>query len=354
MMKQVENDNAGRIHHTTILHDPESYANFLRFYDGICEWEEDSPTPVLHITWAKQLVFSLGKFDPSVRGDINLKGENAEGEESEESESDSDSDTENKDKNQNVTDGKDLNLDDQTTDKKRGPRGRRRGRKPSDTSKMDEHSQSSEINGNTKDDELKTVIEELENKVEETGEKEPLNPSISDLAKACGEGILNPDYLLGGDGPFTTANTTITVSTSTSDSRVDYQEFLSSKSNGSPFMGMTVDSMLKAESPSDMIMYRKQPSSTRTPTPVADSNSNVAMATESSPVIPSPIPKGPPVLLCLRSAKMRGLKKIFSSSKLNASAIKLQLTAQSQVHFKHNKRSTDSDLAPARKRSRRE
>ncbi|KAK3093158.1 hypothetical protein FSP39_012038 [Pinctada imbricata] len=179
MMKQIENDNAGRIHHTTILYDPESYANFLRFYDGICEWEEDSPTPVLHITWAKQLVFSLGKFDASVRGDINLKGENGEEEESGESESDSDSETENKDKNQNVTDRKDVNKieeDLSTKSSARGIRGRKQGRRVGGHTKRSKEEDSTEVNGDSKEEELKSVIEELESKVEESSEKEPIIP----------------------------------------------------------------------------------------------------------------------------------------------------------------------------------
>ena len=38
-----------------------------RFYDGLCSWEEGSATPILHIGWAKPMVATLSKFDPSVR-----------------------------------------------------------------------------------------------------------------------------------------------------------------------------------------------------------------------------------------------------------------------------------------------
>ena len=95
MMKQAASDNAARIHHTSILYDPDCYANFLRFYDGICEWEEDSPSPVLHITWAKQLVYSLSKFDISVRERLSLKSERLD-DESSSSESDDDDEDDNK------------------------------------------------------------------------------------------------------------------------------------------------------------------------------------------------------------------------------------------------------------------
>lgn len=48
------------------LQDPECFAHLLRFYDGICRWEEGSPTPVLHVGWATFLVQSLGRFDGQV------------------------------------------------------------------------------------------------------------------------------------------------------------------------------------------------------------------------------------------------------------------------------------------------
>ncbi|KAF3836758.1 hypothetical protein F7725_004222 [Dissostichus mawsoni] len=38
------------------LQDPECFAHLLCFYDGICKWEEGSPTPVLHVGWATYLV----------------------------------------------------------------------------------------------------------------------------------------------------------------------------------------------------------------------------------------------------------------------------------------------------------
>lgn len=55
------------------LQDPECFAHLLRFYDGICKWEEGSPTPVLHVGWATYLVQSLSRFDAQVRkSSINL------------------------------------------------------------------------------------------------------------------------------------------------------------------------------------------------------------------------------------------------------------------------------------------
>ncbi|XP_018422570.1 PREDICTED: menin isoform X1 [Nanorana parkeri] len=65
--ESVSNNQAG-----TALQDPSCFANLLRFYDGICRWEEDSPTPVLHVGWATFLVQSLGRFDAQVRQQVTL------------------------------------------------------------------------------------------------------------------------------------------------------------------------------------------------------------------------------------------------------------------------------------------
>lgn len=318
-MKNVASENASRIHHTSILYDPECYANFLRFYDGICEWEEDSKTPVLHITWAKQLVNSLSKFDPSVRKLVHLA--NMDGEESSSSQSEDESSEE-----------KEIVQDENRNQKKR-IRSRKRKQSSVEETKLNGEKQTKSMSD----------IEELVSKVEDDTQSEP-NPNIEALAQACGESILNPEYLLGNGEPFT-AGSTASVVTSSSDTRVDLQEFLSTKSSGSPFMGMSVDSMLKAESPSDMIIYKKQQQfSNGLITPVSECSSEPE---EEKTVFE-------PVTLCLKSHKMLGLRKIFSSEKCNYSAIQLQLTAQSQVHFKNHKRSTEFDLALARKRPRRE
>lgn len=345
--------------HSSILFDTETYANFLRFYDGICEWEEDSPTPVLHTVWAKQLVYSLSKFDPRVRNCIQI---HAEGEE-EETSSDSDSsDSDKSDEGENKTEA-------DTVKEKEWKGGRRKKRKPkkslSETNGFqDEKAElSPKTNGSTEEDQIKTAIEELVSKVGEDSQSETPNPNIAELAQACSESILNRDYLLTGGEPFTTsATTTTSVITSTYEARVDVNEFLSSKSNGTQFPGMTVDSMLKAESPADMMMFRKQPDSA----PAADEphvglssaelkeeeTENVKEAVEKEEEKFEPISAE----LNLYSQKMKGLRKLLSSEKLNTSAIMLQLTAQSQTHFKHNKRGSGIDMGYSlpRKRTRRE
>ncbi|XP_061768392.1 menin [Nerophis ophidion] len=54
------------------LQDPECFAHLLSFYDGICKWEEGSPTPVLHVGWATYLVQSLSRFDAQVRQKVSI------------------------------------------------------------------------------------------------------------------------------------------------------------------------------------------------------------------------------------------------------------------------------------------
>ncbi|UYV64350.1 MEN1 [Cordylochernes scorpioides] len=58
---------------TGLLQDPVCYASLLRFYDGLCAWEEESPTPILHIGWAKPLVATIAKFPTSVRSAVHIE-----------------------------------------------------------------------------------------------------------------------------------------------------------------------------------------------------------------------------------------------------------------------------------------
>ncbi|XP_045599748.1 menin isoform X1 [Procambarus clarkii] len=56
----------------SILKDPECFGYLLEFYDGICEWEEGSATPVLHIGWAKALFNTIAKFEAHVRSHVKI------------------------------------------------------------------------------------------------------------------------------------------------------------------------------------------------------------------------------------------------------------------------------------------
>ena len=55
--------------------DPAAYALLLSFYDGLCCWEEDSQTPVLHITWATHMLSSISKFSADARTAVELRAD---------------------------------------------------------------------------------------------------------------------------------------------------------------------------------------------------------------------------------------------------------------------------------------
>jgi len=55
-----------------LLHNPQCFFDLLQFYDGLCSWEEDSTTPVLHIGWVKPMVKSFMSFDFNIRSKIGM------------------------------------------------------------------------------------------------------------------------------------------------------------------------------------------------------------------------------------------------------------------------------------------
>lgn len=149
IMKVVSSGHSAR----SILKDASCFARLLRFYDGICRWEEGSATPVLHIGWAKPLVNTISKFDAAVRARVDITLSTEQG-----------------------------NLSDSQP----------RRRASSDTCKF----MAAESNNNYE------LIRSLESQVGPTPALP--HPSIAALTEACGETLLNPGYLLRGFGiPFT-------------------------------------------------------------------------------------------------------------------------------------------------------
>uniref|UniRef100_A0A1B6DHZ8 Menin n=1 Tax=Clastoptera arizonana TaxID=38151 RepID=A0A1B6DHZ8_9HEMI len=147
IIKVVSSGHSAR----SILKDPECFAHLLRFYDGICQWEEGSQTPVLHIGWAKPLVNTISKFDAEVRSQVVILGRGLiEGTEKEGKEG-----------------GDILNNNNDCCKTREGD-----------------------------------LISSLESKVKDS-KQAGLHPSIEALTAACGERILNRDFLLQGGGePF--------------------------------------------------------------------------------------------------------------------------------------------------------
>lgn len=141
---------------STILKKPECFANLLRFYDGICQWEEGSATPVLHIGWAKPLVNTISKFDADVRAQVNI-----------------------------VCD----KIDEEKISKNNGSYFNNNN----NNNYEKEHGSTTEL--------INTLNAKMSTEKEQSTSN--FHPSIEALTAACSEKILNPDFLLQGDGsPF--------------------------------------------------------------------------------------------------------------------------------------------------------
>lgn len=144
-----------------LLRQPRCFAHLLRFYDGICQWEEGANTPVLHIGWARPLVNTISKFDASIRAQVVIECYEAE-----------------------------AKIEDENVPKKEST--------PDETLNNNNNNYyKTKEKGNTARD----LIKSLESKVPATTAS--THPSIQALTAACSEKILNRDYLLQGDGePF--------------------------------------------------------------------------------------------------------------------------------------------------------
>jgi menin len=291
------------------LRDPHCFANLLRFYDGICQWEEGSQTPILHIGWAKQLCFSISKFDYDIRSQIKIIIK-----------SDFDDDNNNKKSatNELVICNEPKNSD---------------GIKPQESTKSS--------NG-----ELKTEF--------------PMLPSLDELTAACGEKILNPDFLLHGGGvPFSES----TVDDEDLNKQSDKKESAKETANNIDTSCTLKTSSLEAEKV--MSPIQKDVASPQLPSPMTNyEGKNETLKTEEDQSNDTNnndgkmeifddehTPKRP--IITLKSRKMKGLKDLLLAEKLNTNAISLQITAQSHIGNKKS-RSEESTDGSRPKRTRRE
>ncbi|KAK9870331.1 hypothetical protein WA026_006416 [Henosepilachna vigintioctopunctata] len=242
----------------SILKKPECFANLLRFYDGICQWEEGSATPVLHIGWAKPLVNTISKFDSEVRAQVNIICADSEEE-----------------KHAKETNGNYFNN-----------------------------------NNYEKENGTSTKKEEKEQSTSN------FHPSIEALTAACSEKLLNPDYLLQGDGsPFVV------------ETQVGEDDHLTKQdSNGTPSTSKTEEEKVGLKVPDE---------ETKDDLKIEDELKELA---NKCPII------------ILRSHKMKELKDLLLSEKLNTQAISLHLTAQSQVQVNKKGRSDFENVRPKRLR----
>ncbi|XP_040887690.1 menin [Toxotes jaculatrix] len=209
------------------LQDPECFAHLLCFYDGICKWEEGSPTPVLHVGWATFLVQSLSRFDAQVRQKVSIITKEPESQ-----------------------DDDDQSSEDPREGRRRGPR--------------------------------------RESKLEEQNSPPPAAPTSPPTQQAAAS---QPKKVGEGGGR-----------------RRSSQSLRGGDTEGKP----------------------KSPSPDSASSPLSQQQV-------------SPSPAGPVVVF--QSEKMKGMKELLCAAKVNSSAIKLQLTAQSQVQMKRQKSTPAGDYS---------
>lgn len=243
----------------TILKKPECFAYLLRFYDGICQWEEGSATPVLHIGWAKPLVNTISKFDADVRAQVNIIC---------------------------ATDGEVINEIRETNGN---------------------FYNNNNLNNNNVDKEHDSLCKIKEDKDQSTSN---FHPTIEALTAGCSEKILNPEFLLQGDG--------------------------------SPFVGGE-DQLATAE--------LKNKVGTSNEKKVEENNDQKDKMHKSTEENGKPNDK---LTVILRSHKMKELKDLLLSEKLNTQAISLHLTAQSQVQIGKKNRTEIENYSVRPKRTRRD
>ncbi|MCJ8731691.1 hypothetical protein PDJAM_G00202380 [Pangasius djambal] len=219
----AEKDQPRQAAALSALQDPECFAHLLSFYDGICKWEEGSPTPVLHVGWATFLVQSLSRFDAQIRQKVTIITKESEPQDD----------------------------DDQASDDPR--EGRRRGPR-------------------------------RESKAEESAGPSPPATTAAPPSQP------GQPKKVGGEG--------------------------GRRRSSAGGRGKETDGKNEASSPNSPV-----PSPTQ------------AVVASSGPVV------------TFHSEKMKGMKELLSAAKINSSAIKLQLTAQSQVQMKRQKPTPSGDYS---------
>lgn len=299
--------------------------HYDRFYDGICRWEEGSQTPILHIGWAKPLVTTISRFDGDIRSQVIIHC---------------------------AKDDEDVNC------------AYASGRPESNNNNeigTDEKKDADKLMAKIKSDESI----ELEQKSAETVR----TTLVEALTAACGEKILNPDFLLQGGGkPFADQQLQQTSNKSDCGDVSDEKLILLTQSQQQKMVVAPIDDA-KEKLNLDKVAVKEQIKKIEcvggsdkiekveklSPLPSLSSPSTGPVYNESliDDVI---IPKRPEITLY--SQKMKGLKDLLLAEKLNTHAISLQVTAQSQVQV-GGKKSRHSiggavNYATGTKRSRRD
>ncbi|XP_039486741.1 menin [Drosophila santomea] len=279
----------------SILRDSEVFANLLRFYDGICQWEEDSLTPILHIGWAKPLVNNITKFDYDIRSQVVIKLP------------------------------EDLEAEQAKAELARAEQEAKEAKE----SKEATGAEALEGNNN------KLVTKEEKSKNSE------LPTTLADLTAACGEKILNPDFLLQGGGqPF--ADQKQQPSGGESDNPELHNNNNNSNSNNNNHNSDKKEASATTTT-ATITTTTSNGSGTSGQLPVSSEAQSQVQANDqlgkpqhkeakkevtSDDYDPFEIMLKRPVIT-LYSQKMKGLKDLLLAEKLNTHAISLQVTAQS-------------------------
>jgi len=312
-----------------LLNDPECFVSLLQFYDGLCSWEEDSSTPVLHIGWVKPIVKCFTSFDFHVRAKLEISL--ADREEGNEILSFSDWTFEKnfpghfnikfansvpERLNNNYKESfKDCDMNCDT-------RSGHYGYLYKDSSIYEDYNQISAPNGGKYDFEnmqvnrLLRLAKYSETELELYTDRVPIrsatkNRFLSHLIEKSGESLFNIDFLLGHN---------------------DSQPFLD------------VEKMQNIEKLCQLDKFESRQTK-NTILPEEQSGSGKQHAAKE---------KSGKINVTIFSAKMGALKDLIQAEKLNSSALHLQLTAQSQTDVKKGRASLETELPGRVKRARRD
>ncbi|KAG8222671.1 hypothetical protein J437_LFUL002553 [Ladona fulva] len=329
IIKVVSSGHSAR----SILKDPECFAHLLRFYDGICQWEEGAATPVLHIGWARPLVNTISKFDAEVRSQVIIMSNDSYSED-----------------NGSENDRSQASGEDKTIEARMNVTGQK-------SSLTHENNNNYQIPGSASGGWNSREL--LQGKLTKDEEDTPPHPSIAALTEACAENILNRDYLLGSGQPFIPVSTCSSSSDEeeeVAEGKAEIDALLPDENSrpdsaAIPMANGNQKSKKTAPGSSKLLGKRSLPSSETEKDVVDDkiknekteekklenpsSNDSKAVEEEKPSKVELSDVNDESELrsrLMLRSQKMTGLKDLLLAEKLNTHAISLQLTAQSQVH----------------------
>lgn len=218
-------------------------------------------TPILHIGWAKPLVNNISKFDYDIRSRVIIHCAK-----------------DNDDNHLAFEKNTDANLE-----------------------KPIKEDEISETNNN--------VTKGEEDKDAGKTESDSKMSSLEALTAACGEKLLNPDFLLqGGGDPFTQNDNAKETCSKIEESEIEL------KCDKTENQNTTIEPVQNPTVETEAIV------------PKFEVKEDVDICEPKPPVV------------TLYSQKMKGLKDLLLAEKLNTQAISLQVTAQSQVYVVNKKR----------------